>query len=143
MRQAALALSEGQASAPARTVADAPLWTNVALTDRFALMSAVKEGLERLDGEPPLATGPAPASLTSPTPPTSLTSPTPLGDGLRQCVAALDQLLSTMVRELARRCRLELEVFDPQTGPSQARAELAGTAHHQALHGGLTGLPNR
>ena len=67
----------------------------------------------------------------------------PLGDGLRQCVAALDQLQSTLVRELARRSRLELEVFDLQTGLSQARAEMAGTAHHQALHDGLTGLPNR
>ena len=73
-----------------------------------------------------------------------------LAEGVRQCVTALDQLQATLVRELARRPRLELEVFDLQTGLSQARAELIGTtrvverqAHRQALHDGLTALPTR
>ena len=77
-----------------------------------------------------------------------------MAEGVRQCVTALDQLQTTLVRELARRPRLELEVFDLQTGLSQARAELIGTtrvverqvhrqAHHQALHDGLTALPTR
>ena len=149
---AASALSERSVFAPARTAADAPVSTDVALADWSDLMSAVKGRLERLADEPPPAARPAPASSASPTSLTSLTSltsPMPLGDGLRQCVAALDQLQSTLVHELARRPRLELEVFDLQTGLSQARAELAGTragelqARHQALHDGLTGLPNR
>ena len=139
---AASALSEGPASAPVRTAPDASVATDVALADWSHLMSAVKGRLERLADEPPPAARPVPAS------PAPLSLPMPLGDGLRQCVAALDQLQATLVRELARRPRLELEVFDLQTGLSQARAELAGTragelqVRNQALHDGLTGLPN-
>lgn len=66
-----------------------------------------------------------------------------------ECVAALDQLHTTLMNELGRRRQLELEVFDAQTALAQARVELAGTqaverrARHMASHDGLTSLPNR
>lgn len=135
---AAPALSrDGSLSELRRTARDAPVLTDVALVDWSTLMSAVKDRLERLAAEP------APSSRSSPM------SQALMAENVRQCVAALDQLQATLVRELARRSRLELEVFDLQTGLSQAHAELAGTrageqqARHLALHDGLTALPNR
>ncbi len=133
----AAAMPEDLPFAPARTAAEGAVPTDVALVDWSALMSAVKDRLERLADQPLPAGASAALSLAT------------VGDGLRECVAALDQLQATLVHELARRPRLELEVFDLQTGLSQARAELAGTragelqARRQALHDGLTGLPNR
>lgn len=68
---------------------------------------------------------------------------------LLECVAALDQLHTTLKRELGRRRQLELEVFDVHAALARARAELAGTqarerhARHLALHDSLTSLPNR
>jgi hypothetical protein len=47
--------------------------------------------------------------------------------GVLECVNALDQLHTTLRRELGRRQRLELEVFDAQAALAQALAELAGT----------------
>lgn len=70
-------------------------------------------------------------------------------DGMLQCAAALDQLHATMVHELGRHHRLELELFDARMALALMRCELAGTragerhARHQALHDGLTMLPNR
>ncbi|MBC7726469.1 MAG: GGDEF domain-containing protein [Microbacteriaceae bacterium] len=141
-----------------RTAAEAPVAADVALADWSALMNAVKCRLERLVTELPINSQPASESKLrlpqSPQSPqsaqqTQLAQLAPLADGVRQCVAALDQLQATVERELARRPRLELEVFDLQTGLSQARAELVGTrageqpARHHALHDGLTALPNR
>lgn len=78
----------------------------------------------------------------------------PAGSGrvqasVMECVAALRQLHVTLHTELALRHAMELQVFDAQTTLAQLRAELAGTrageqrARHQALHDGLTALPNR
>lgn len=131
------AAAGGAAGEPKRTGAFVPSPADVALTDWSALMSAVKGRLERLAGAPHTDDQPSPEALAG------------MAEGVRQCVAALDQLQATLVHELARRPRLELEVFDLQTGLQQARAELAGTrageklARHQAMHDGLTGLPNR
>ena len=66
-----------------------------------------------------------------------------------ECVAALDQLHTTLRRELGRQQKLALDFFDAQTALAQARTELFGMqagerrARHQALHDGLTLLPNR
>ena len=66
-----------------------------------------------------------------------------------ECVAALDQLHTTLRHELGRQQKLELDFFDAQTALAQARAELSGVqagerrARHLALHDGLTLLPNR
>ena len=127
---------------PRRMAPDAPVSTDVALADWSMLMSAVKGRLDSL-ANPSQSEG-RPCAV----------SQALMAEGVRQCVTALDQLQATLVRELARRPRLELEVFDLQTGLSQARAELIGTtrvverqahrqAHHQALHDGLTALPTR
>jgi diguanylate cyclase (GGDEF)-like protein len=128
--------ADGAQADPKRTAGDAPGPVDVALADWSLLMSAVKSRLHRLaDG--PRADPPSPLAQAQ------------LTESLHDCVSALDQLQATLVRELARRPRLELEVFDLQTGLSQARAELAGTragelqARHLALHDGLTALPNR
>lgn len=65
-----------------------------------------------------------------------------------ECVAALDQLHSTLVHELGRCRQLKLEVLSAQSALAQARSELLGTragerrARHLALHDGLTALPN-
>ena len=136
-RLAPVPASDGPLVDPKRKALDTPEPADVALADWSALMSAVKGRLERLVAELPAAGRPSPGSQAL------------MAEGVRQCVAALDQLQATLVRELARRPRLELEVFDLQTGLSQARAELAGTrageqqARHLALHDGLTSLPNR
>ncbi|HEY8707983.1 MAG TPA: GGDEF domain-containing protein [Burkholderiaceae bacterium] len=65
--------------------------------------------------------------------------------GVLECAEALDQLQATLRHELGRRPRLEIEVFDARTALAQARAERVGTRieEPQALHDGLTALPNR
>ena len=66
-----------------------------------------------------------------------------------ECVAALDQLHSSVRQELGRRQRLELELFELKAALASARAELAGTqagerhARQLATHDALTALPNR
>ena len=144
-----------------RTAADASVAADVALVDWSTLMSAVKCRLERLvvgplfvsqpssESKAPLAQAGWLAQAVQPVQSAQLAQLAQLADGVRQCVAALDQLQATLERELARRPWLELEVFDLQTGLSQARAELAGTrageqqARDLSLHDGLTALPNR
>lgn len=68
---------------------------------------------------------------------------------LQACTQMLEQLHEGLLLEQARLQALELQVFDTQVALEQARAELRGTqdgerqARHQALHDGLTQLPNR
>lgn len=68
---------------------------------------------------------------------------------LLECADALEQLQQGLVHELRRRRQLELALFDTQVYLAQARADLAGSrdgarrAQYQALHDGLTELPNR
>ena len=69
--------------------------------------------------------------------------------GVLDCVAALDQLHSTLTHELARCREVEREAFEARIALAQAREELFGTqagerrARHLALHDSLTLLPNR
>jgi len=68
---------------------------------------------------------------------------------LLECADALAQLQEGIAHELRRRRQLELALFDTQVYLAQARADLAGSrdgarqAQYQALHDGLTDLPNR
>jgi diguanylate cyclase len=69
--------------------------------------------------------------------------------GVMDCVAALDQLHGTLLNELSRSADLEQQVLELRAALTLARAQLIDTqdgerkARHQALHDGLTGLPNR
>ncbi|MEJ6001210.1 GGDEF domain-containing protein [Paucibacter soli] len=73
----------------------------------------------------------------------------PEAEPLLECADALAQLQEGMTHELRRRRQLELALFDTQVYLAQARADLAGSrdgarrARYQALHDGLTDLPNR
>jgi diguanylate cyclase (GGDEF)-like protein len=66
-----------------------------------------------------------------------------------ECMTVLEQMQATWLRDRRRLQELELEAFDTYAALAQARVDLASTragerqARHQALHDGLTLLPNR
>lgn len=68
--------------------------------------------------------------------------------GVLECVAALDQLHSTLAHEVERRRLLEGVAREAQAALARARVQLVGTqadeqrARHVALHDHLTALPN-
>jgi diguanylate cyclase (GGDEF)-like protein len=111
----------------------------VAIGDVGPLLNAVKARLCRTVSE---------AGGSSPVP-SSHSGLQPIRSGVLECVAALDQIQSTLARELERRDGLEMEIADTQAALAQALAELAGTqageryARHLAQHDSLTSLPNR
>ena len=114
----------------------APTWL---MTDWNGMLDAVKARLRLIVDEAPQAAGAQPQP----------TAAHRTRSGVLECVDALDLLHATLRRELDRRQRLELEVFDAQAALALARAELAGTqvgerqARHLAAHDALTSLPNR
>lgn len=75
--------------------------------------------------------------------------PVPRQAELQNFTQMLEQLRAELVRERRRYQALELQLFDTQVALEQAGADLRGTqdgerkARHQALHDGLTQLPNR
>ncbi|HEV8690678.1 MAG TPA: GGDEF domain-containing protein [Ideonella sp.] len=70
-------------------------------------------------------------------------------DGVFERAAAHDPLQPAMAQERHRRRQLERELCDARAELARLRVELAGTeasaqrARHDALHDGLTALPNR
>lgn len=103
---------------------------HVALADLNDLLQAVKSRMRQLADTMRLRDADAPS-------------------GVLECATALDQLHETLEHELDRHHRLELELHDTRLALDTARNALAGTldgerrARHQALHDGLTSLPNR
>jgi diguanylate cyclase len=126
------------AATPPALTALAEVASDVAIGDWDDLLSAVKARLR-------LTVGALPASTPEPQ---AHDAAARTQASVLECVAALDQLHTTLTHELGRRQQLELEVFDAQTALAQARAELVGTqagerrARHLALHDSLTSLPN-
>ncbi len=121
-----------------RPLADLSL--DVAFGDWDELLNAVKARLRQTVGE---------WLEVTPTAPGHIAAGQVVRTSVLECVAALDQLHTTLTHELGRREQLELEVFDARTALEQARAELIGTqaeqrhAKYLALHDSLTALPNR
>jgi diguanylate cyclase len=109
------------------TPAEAP--ADIAMADWGELLNAVTQRLDQTANE---ATLKADSRL-----------------GVLDCVAALGQLQHAAQLEFDRLARLELEAVFTRTALQLAQAELAGTragvarANHEAMHDGLTALPNR
>ena len=111
--------------APLARASQPDLASDVAIEDWDILLGAVKARLKLTVGEL-LAAVPRPWA------------PDEAGRvqaSVLECVAALDQLHTTLTHELDRRRQLESEVRDAQAGERRAR--------RMALHDSLTLLPNR
>ena len=112
---------------------------DVAIRDLDDLLVAVKAKLRQTIGELPVN------ALDS----QDHDAAARVGANVLECVAALDQLHTTLMHELDRGRQIELQLFDARTELARAQAELLGTqagerrARHLALHDGLTLLPNR
>lgn len=113
--------------------------TDVAISDWNDLLCAVKVRLTQIVRQPP---GVSHDSLL-------LDQANWVQSGVLDCVAALDQLHSTLTHELSRCRKVEREAFEARIALAQARADLIGTqtgerrVRHLALHDSLTLLPNR
>lgn len=92
------------------------LSSDVAIGDLDDLLSAVKAKL-RLTVADPLAEIPELRALNA---------AFVVQTSVLECVAALDQLHLTLSHELARRQRLEMELFEAQIALAQARAQPIG-----------------
>ena len=127
------AVAEGPAGArndDAGAVANMPAWVplpgvsaDVAIRDWDDLLCAVKARLRLIAGERLGATPEARAHDTA----------VRVQAGVVDCVAALDQLHTTLTNELARREQLELQVFDARASLALVRAEIAGSGADRHL----------
>ena len=112
--------------------------TDVAISDWNDLLCAVKVRLTQILRHPPGVSHD-----------TLLDQASWVQTGVLDCVAALDQLHSTLTHELSRCRKVEREAFEARIALAQARADLIGTqagerrVRHLALHDSLTLLPNR
>lgn len=112
---------------------------DVALGDWNVLLSAVRERLRGIAAEH----APSPSGRQVQGPAAHFPA------AVLDCAAALDQLHTTLMHEIGRRRRLELDFFDARMALQRVRHELASTrvdeqqARHLAAHDGLTLLPNR
>ena len=113
--------------------------TDVAIRDWNDLLCAVKDRLTQIVRDPPGATHESPL----------LDRATRVQGGVLDCVAALDQLHSTLMHELSRCRMVEREAFEARIALAQARADVIGRqvgerrVRHLSRHDSLTLLPNR
>lgn len=113
--------------------------TDVAISDWNDLLCAVKVRLTQIVRHPPAVSHDT----------LLLDQANWVQAGVLDCVAALDQLHSTLTHELSRCRKVEREAFEARIALAQARADLIGTqagerrVRHLDLHDSLTLLPNR
>lgn len=102
----------GMAAAPARVRGPA---ADVAIDDLPDLLNAIKVRLRQTVGGPAAPPPMGPATFSH------------IQASVLDCVAALEQLQTTLAHELGRCHRLDQEMRSTQAALAQARADLAGT----------------